>query len=282
MWEVCSSLMRQTAALVGLLFVTVLVPTARSEELKLSISGYDPVAYFTDGKPVRGNSEFEFLWHKLRWHFASDAHRQSFAKDPDRYTPQYDGYCAMGVAEDGEVAHKDTVDPEAWAIVEGKLYLTHMRQAMEAWRQNPTQYIKQANENWATVKDLAEPVILGPPCAASPPSTLVALRDGGHWVVVGPEAGRDESGKIVGKGDMGAQLEQVGKNVETCLKVARASLSDIIETRTYVVDPDQLAKYADLRKQYFGSASPARTIVQKDGLSGPDNLVEVMAFAKTQ
>jgi hypothetical protein len=66
MWEVCSSPMRQTAALVGLLFVTVLVPTAQSEEPKLSISGYDPVAYFTDGKPVRGNSEFEFLWHKLR------------------------------------------------------------------------------------------------------------------------------------------------------------------------------------------------------------------------
>jgi enamine deaminase RidA (YjgF/YER057c/UK114 family)/YHS domain-containing protein len=273
--------MRQTAALVGLLFVTVLVPTARSEEPKLSISGYDPVAYFTDGKPVRGNSEFEFLWHKLRWRFASDAHRQSFAKDPDRYSPQYDGYCAMGMAA-GEAAHKDTVDPEAWAIVDGKLYLTHMRQAMENWRQNPAQYIKQANETWATVKDLAEPVILKPPCPASPPSTLVALRDGGHWVVVGPEAGRDESGNIVGKGDMGEQLEQVGKNVEACLKVAKASLSDIIETRTYVVDPDQLAKYADLRKRYFGSASPARTIVEKGRVSDPDNLVEVMAFAKTQ
>jgi hypothetical protein len=180
---------------------------------KLSISGYDPVAYFTDGNPVQGKSEFEYLWHKSRWRFANDAHRQSFAKDPDRYTPQYDGYCAMGMAGE-QAAHKDTVDPEAWAIVDGKLYLTHMRQAMEDWRQNPAQYIKQANENWATVKDLAEPLILKPPCPASPPSTLVALRDGGHWVVVGPEAARDESGKMVGKGDMGAQLEQVGKNVE--------------------------------------------------------------------
>jgi enamine deaminase RidA (YjgF/YER057c/UK114 family) len=145
---------------------------------------------------------------------------------------------------------------------------------METWRQNPTEYIKQADENWAAVKDLAEPVILPPPCAASPPTTLVATRGGGHWVVVGLQAARDESGNIVGKGDMGAQLGQVGKNVETCLKVAGASLSDIIETRTYVADPDQLARYADLRKQYFGSASPARTIVKKGGLS-----VEVMAFA---
>ena len=269
------------APLIGLLFATVLVPDAWSDEPKLSISGYDPVAYFTDGKPVPGKTEFEYLWHKLRWRFANGEHRDLFARDPDRYAPQYDGYCAMGAAA-GEAAHKDTVDPEAWAIVDGKLYLTHRHQAMDDWRQNPTEYIKQADENWAVVKDLAEPVILGPPCPASPPSTLVALRGGAHWVVVGLQAAREESGNIVGKGDMGAQLEQVGKNVEACLKAERASLSDIIETRTYVVDPDQLARYADLRKRYFGSASPARTIVKEGGVSGPDNLVEVMAFAAIQ
>jgi enamine deaminase RidA (YjgF/YER057c/UK114 family) len=153
---------------------------------------------------------------------------------------------------------------------------------MEDWQQNPAQYIKPADESWAAVKDLAEPVILGPPCGASPPSTLVALRGGGHWVVVGPETARDQSGNIVGKGDMGVQLERVGKNIEACLKVAGASLSDIIETRTFVADPDQLAKYPDLRKQYFGSAPPARTIVQKGGVSAPENLVEVMAFAAVQ
>jgi enamine deaminase RidA (YjgF/YER057c/UK114 family) len=253
--------------------------SARSEEPKLSISGYDPVAYFTDGKPVQGKAEIEHLWHKLRWRFANDEHRQSFAKDPDQYAPQYDGYCAMGVAETGGVAHKDTVDPQAWAIVDGKLYLTHMPEGMDDWRQKPADYVKQADANWVAVKDLTEPTILGPPCGDSPPSTLVALRDGGHWVVVGPESARDESGNLVGKGDMGAQLEKIGQKVEACLKVAGARLSDIVETRTYVVDPDQLAKYADLRKQYFGSASSTRTLVRKGGLSNPDDLVEVMAFA---
>jgi enamine deaminase RidA (YjgF/YER057c/UK114 family) len=270
--------LKPSSALLGLLFAIVLVPTARSEEPKLSISGYDPVAYFTEAKPVPGKTDFEYSWHKLRWRFASSAHRDLFSRDPERYAPQYDGYCAMGVAA-GEAGHKDTVDPEAWAIVDGKLYLTHRRQAMDAWRQNPAEYIKKADADWAAVKDLAEPVILGPPCAASPPSTLVAVRGGGQWVVVGVQAARDERGNIVGKGDIGAQLEQVGKNVEVCLKVAGAKLSDIIETRTYVADPDQLAKYADLRKQYFGSASEARTIVKKGGLSDPDNLVEVIAFA---
>jgi len=282
MSKVCLSRLKLSAALAGLLCATVFAPSARSEEPKLSISGYDPVAYFTEGKPVQGKTEFEYLWHKLRWRFANDAHRDVFVKDPDRYAPQYDGYCAMGVAETGGAAHKDTVDPEAWAIVDGKLYLTHMRQGMDAWRENPAEYIKQADGNWAVVKDLGERVILGPPCASSPPSTLVALHGGGHWVVVGPEAARDESGNIVGRGDVGVQLEQVGKNVEACLKVAGASLSDIIAIRTYVADPDQLAKYADLRERYFGSAPPARTIVQKGGLSNPDNLVEVMAFAAIQ
>ena len=271
-----------SAMLAGLLLATGLSPSARSEEPKLSISGYDPVAYFTDGKPVQGKSEIEHLWHKLRWRFASSEHREMFAKDPDHYAPQYDGYCALGVAETGGVAHKDTVDPEAWAIVDGKLYLTHMPQGMDDWRQNPAAFIKQADANWTAVKDLTEPTILGPPCGDSPPSTLVALRGGGHWVVVGPESARDDAGKIVGKGDMGAQLDLIGKKVEACLKVAGARLSDIVATRTYVADPDQLAKYADLRKQYFGSAAPARTIVQKGGLSNPDDLVEVMAFAAIQ
>src|SRR5262249_44728553 len=75
MWEVCPSRLKPVVALAGLLFATVLVPNARSEEPKLSISGYDPVAYFTDGKPVPGKAEFEYLWHKLRWRFADGAHR---------------------------------------------------------------------------------------------------------------------------------------------------------------------------------------------------------------
>src|SRR5215813_1583239 len=115
------SSVRASATLAGCLFATILAPGAHSEEPKLSISGYDPVAYFTDGKPVQGRSEIEYLWHKLRWRFASPAHREMFTKDPDRYTPQYDGYCAMGVSAGGE-GHKDTVDPEVWAIVDGKLY----------------------------------------------------------------------------------------------------------------------------------------------------------------
>src|ERR1700757_1665504 len=107
MREARFSRLKPGAPLIGLLFATVLVPAARSDEPKLSISGYDPVAYFTDGKPVKGKSELEYLWHKLRWRFANGEHHDLFVKDPDRYTPQYDGYCAMGVAEGSGAAHKD-------------------------------------------------------------------------------------------------------------------------------------------------------------------------------
>ncbi len=112
------------ATLLGLLFVALFGSTARGDEPRLSISGYDPVAYFTDGRPVRGKAEFEHVWRKLRWRFASGEHRDLFVKHPQRYAPQYDGYCAMGAAIEA-AAHKDTVDPEAWAIVDGKLYLVH-------------------------------------------------------------------------------------------------------------------------------------------------------------
>ena len=199
-------------ALLGLLFATFLVPTAWGDEPRLSISGYDPVAYFTDGKPVQGKPEFEYLWHRLRWRFASGEHRDSIREDPKHYAPQYDGYCAMGMSND-EAAHKDTVDPEAWAIVDGKLYLTHNHYWMQVWREHSEEHIRQADPDWEAVKDLPAPEIVGPPCAASPPTTKVALRDGGHWVVVGGQVARDEAGNVVGKGDLQAQIEQVGKNV---------------------------------------------------------------------
>ena len=139
----CFGLKRSTK-LLALLFAVFLARTAWADEPKLSISGYDPVAYFTDGKPVQGKPEFEYLWRRLRWRFVSAEHRDLFTRDPNHYAPQYDGYCAMGISE-GEAAHKDTVDPEAWAIVDGKLYLTHNRYIMQIWRESATERIRQAD-----------------------------------------------------------------------------------------------------------------------------------------
>jgi enamine deaminase RidA (YjgF/YER057c/UK114 family)/YHS domain-containing protein len=275
------SSVRMSVVLAGCLCVTILAPGARSEEPKLSISGYDPVAYFTDGKPTQGKSEIEYLWHKLRWRFANDEHRQSFAKDPDHYAPQYDGYCAMGVSND-DAAHKDTVDPEAWAIVDGKLYLVHNQYWLGVWREHSEEYIKRANGSWQALADRAEPAVVGPPCPASPPTTKVALRDGGHWVVVGGQVARDEAGSVVGKGDLQQQIEQVGKNVAACLEAGGATVKDIVFTVSFVKQPTEFDKYADLRQRYFGPPSPESTVVAMPQSINPDLLVQVEAFAKTQ
>jgi len=263
------------AALCCLLFSG---PAALGDEPKLSINGYDPVAYFTDARPVAGKSEYEYLWHKLRWHFASSDHRDLFVKEPGRYAPQYDGYCAMGAA-DGDTAHKDTIDPEAWTIVDGKLYLAHSRYWIEKWKEEAADKIKQADAGWQRLAQLADPVIVGPPCASSPPTTVVALRNGGHWVVVGGQLARDDGGRPVGKGDMRAQIEQVGKNVGACLNAAGAAVKDIIWTVNYVTDPSEFDKYADLRQRYFGPLSPKSATVPMQQLAGPDFLVQVEAFA---
>ena len=99
--------------------------------------------------------QFEHVWHDARWRFASAAHRDLFVGDSNRYAPQYDGYCAMGLAM--EKGHKATADPEAWVIVDGKLYVMHSLAGRENWLQNVTENIKRDNENWPSVKQQPEP-----------------------------------------------------------------------------------------------------------------------------
>ena len=270
--------LKRGATLLALLFTALFVSTAQADEPKLSISGYDPVAYFTDGKPVQGKAEFEYVWRKLRWRFASGEHRDLFIKDPQRYAPQYDGYCAMGASIEA-AAHKDTVDPKAWTIVDGKLYLVHNNYWLEQWREKAREYIKQADKDWPAVADLPDPVIIGSPCAASPPSTSVTLRDGGRWLVIGAQVPRDEAGNVVGKGDMPAQIEQVGKNVGACLKAGGATVKDIAFTVNFVTAPAEFDKNADQLLRYFGPPSPESKTVTAAQLPHPDFLLQVEAFA---
>jgi enamine deaminase RidA (YjgF/YER057c/UK114 family) len=184
----------------------------------------------------------------------------------------------MGVSSEA-AAHKDTVDPEAWAIVDGKLYLVHNNYWLEKWREKAAEHIKKADKDWQAVADLPDPVILGPPCAATPPSTLVTLRDGGRWLVIGAQVPRDEAGNVVGKGDMRAQIEQVGKNVGGCLRAGGATVNDIMFTVSFVTAPADFDKNADLLPRYFGPPSPESKAEHVPQLSNPEFLLQVEAFA---
>ena len=94
------------------------MPSAATDA-PLAIKGYDPVAYFTDGKPTRGPPEFEYDWDEHRYLFASAEHRDLFKADPVRYAPQFGNYCAMALAM-GEIV---VANPENWLVSDGKLYV---------------------------------------------------------------------------------------------------------------------------------------------------------------
>ena len=109
-----------------------------------ALSGYDPVAYFTVGKPTKGDSDFEFEYKGATWQFASDANRQAFIKAPDKYAPAYGGYCAWAVAQGKDAPG----DPLYWKLVDGKLYLNYSADIQKKWNANMSAFIKTADQTW--------------------------------------------------------------------------------------------------------------------------------------
>ena len=119
------------------------VPVSTNSE-KVAIQGYDTVAYFTEGKPTQGSPEFESTWQGARWRFASAAHRDMFSKQPESYAPRFGGFCVMGLTM-GVTA---TSDPEAWTIVDGKLYLSTYKDDIADFNKDPSRNIEKAEAAW--------------------------------------------------------------------------------------------------------------------------------------
>jgi 2-iminobutanoate/2-iminopropanoate deaminase len=110
-------------------------------------------------------------------------------------------------------------------------------------------------------------------------SHVVTVAGGGRMIFVAGQLARDKDGNCVGPGDMRAQIEQVGKNIEACLKAAGAGLADIVKTNTYVTDIEEFFKHTDMRMRYFAPAMPTSTTVEVRRLAGPDFMVEIEALA---
>jgi len=115
--------------------------------LGTAIDGTDPVAYFTEGRPVEGSSDFTHEWNGATWRFSSEANRDLFAANPEQYAPQYGGYCAYAVAQ----GYTASTDPEAWKIVDGKLYLNYNKSVQTRWEADIPGYIASGDENWPKV-----------------------------------------------------------------------------------------------------------------------------------
>lgn len=136
----------------GILFAVLSVSAQKSavfEQSGKAIRGYDPVAYFTERKPVLGKEEFNYNWNNATWYFSNQQHLDSFKVNPEKYTPQYGGYCAYGLSE----GHKAPTSPDAWTILNGKLYLNYNLQVRGLWNKNREERIETADKNWPGIKD---------------------------------------------------------------------------------------------------------------------------------
>ncbi len=145
--------MKKTIASIGFLFFLSVAVFAQKSAVFTSsegaIHGYDPVAYFKESKPVKGDKKFSLSWNAATWYFASQANLDAFKASPEKYAPQYGGYCAYGLAS----GHKAPTVPEAWTIANGKLYLNYNKDVMESWRKKQPEYIQTADKNWPALKD---------------------------------------------------------------------------------------------------------------------------------
>lgn len=138
------------AVLIGAFVIAPMMGSQRQfaeynvDSAKVAIHGYDTVAYFTEGKPKKGKGEFEETWEDARWRFASATNRDLFKANPERYAPQFGGYCAGGLAV-GEYANGD---PKLWAIVDDKLYFVKNKEYFKEWSKASKGHIHFAEYNW--------------------------------------------------------------------------------------------------------------------------------------
>jgi len=136
------------AALLVLLTLPVLAGEVVFTKRGKAINGYDPVAYFTQGKPAKGKTDFTHKWMGSTWRFASAANRDAFAAAPEKYAPQYGGYCAWAVSQ----GYTAPTDPDAWKIVGGKLYLNYSKGIQQRWASSAAKLIIDGDENWPGIK----------------------------------------------------------------------------------------------------------------------------------
>ncbi|MEM6452802.1 MAG: YHS domain-containing (seleno)protein [Cyanobacteria bacterium P01_D01_bin.105] len=123
------------------------IPPAVFAENNIAIRGADPVAYFKQGQYVAGNTNYTHEWAGATWQFSSAANRDLFANNPAEYAPQYGGFCAWAVSQ----GYTASVDPTAWKIVDGKLYLNYDARIQRRWQQDIAGNIARGNRNWPGV-----------------------------------------------------------------------------------------------------------------------------------
>lgn len=145
--------MKKILLSIGVILFVCFAASAQQNEIfvkdNAAINGYDAVAYFKEGKPVKGSTGFTVVYKGANWLFANKANADLFKATPEKYEPQYGGYCAYGCSQ----GHKAKTSPDAWTIVDGKLYLNYNNDVKAIWSKDQQGYIKKADTNWIKIKD---------------------------------------------------------------------------------------------------------------------------------
>jgi len=143
--------------LIKIVFCTLLLtvssalaePKPNADQSGIALQGYDPVAFFTDGKPVLGNEEFHSSFHDVTYRFASAEHQAMFEKEPAKYEPQFGGYCAYGVAK----GHLSPIKVDAFQIVDGRLIMQYNSEVKDAFNKDQSGNLEAANKAFPTLTE---------------------------------------------------------------------------------------------------------------------------------
>jgi len=114
-----------------------------------AINGYDPVAFFRNSKPVMGADSLSYSWKGATWFFANRSNLQSFKEKPEKYAPQYGGYCAYGTSQ----GHKAPTEVGTWTILDDKLYFNYNEKVKRLWVKDQSGYIQKADQQWPEIED---------------------------------------------------------------------------------------------------------------------------------
>lgn len=115
----------------------------------LALNGYDVVAFFTKAQAIKGDPQYTQQWKDVSWQFSSKANLDSFAANPEKYAPQYGGYCAFGASR----GYKAPTETDTWTIDNNKLYFNYNQQVKKAWDKDRPKLIAEADRKWPGFKD---------------------------------------------------------------------------------------------------------------------------------
>ncbi|MBB6131283.1 YHS domain-containing (seleno)protein [Mucilaginibacter lappiensis] len=145
--------MKRTILIAFIAFLGIVQAKAQKSEIFApggkAIKGYDPVAFFTESKPIKGADSLSYQWKEATWLFASRKNLEAFKSDPGKYAPQYGGYCAYGLSQ----GHKAPTQTDTWTVVNDKLYFNYNSKVKEMWSKDQQNLIKAADEKWSGIKD---------------------------------------------------------------------------------------------------------------------------------